>query len=183
MRPLEQPFFHIFTGGPGSGKTTLLEAIAACGHPVMPEAGRSIIKAQTAIGGPALPWADKTLYSELMLAWELRSFREAGALEGNVYFDRGIPDVIGYLKVCGLPVPPHFWKAAGLFRYNPKVFIAPPWREIFGQDAERKQDWREAEATYRAMHAVYTELGYELVPLPLAGVRERAEFVLERACS
>ena len=171
------PALHIVTGGPGSGKTTLIEALAAQGFQHMPEAGRSIIRDQVAIGGSALPWADRVAFAGLMLGWELRSWHEAATLAGPVIFDRGLPDVIGYLRLCGLPVPAHALKAVDLFRYRPRVFIAPPWRDIFATDAERKQDFAEAEATHAAMVEVYTSLSYELVPLPLAPVSERVRFV------
>ena len=74
-----------------------------------------------------------------MFAWEMRSYREAVGAPGPVIFDRGIPDVIGYLRLSGLPVPPSFLKAAERRRYASRVFIAPPWPCIFTQDAERKQ--------------------------------------------
>lgn len=175
-------YAHLFvvTGGPGSGKTNLIEALARRGLPHMPEAGRAIIQDQVRIGGNAVPWADRAAFAELMLGWELRSHREASALAGPVLLDRGIPDVIGYLTLCGLPVPAHAEKAAELFRYNRRIFIAPYWEAIFTQDAERKQDRAEAEATCRALATTYARLGYELVELPLAGVEERAAFVLER---
>ena len=32
-----------------------------------------------------------------------------------------------------MPAPAHFRAAAEKFRYNTKVFVAPPWPEIFGQ--------------------------------------------------
>ncbi len=168
---------HLITGGPGSGKSSLVTALAAEGLPHMPEAGRAIIQDQVAIGGNALPWADRAAFAELMLGWEMRSWREARRLSGPVILDRGVPDVIGYLRVCGLPVPPHIWKAAELCRYNRRVFIAPHWPEIFAQDAERKQDAGEAEATCRAMAEVYTHLGYELIPLPLASISRRVRFI------
>ncbi len=41
----------VITGGPGSGKTTLIDALAGHGIFSMPEAGRSIIQDQVAIGG------------------------------------------------------------------------------------------------------------------------------------
>lgn len=176
MRP-NPPDFHIITGGPGSGKSTLIEALAAEGFHHMPEAGRAIIRDQVAIGGSALPWADRAAFAELMLGWELRSWHEAHDRAGPVIFDRGVPDVIGYQRLCGLPVPAHAERAAELFRYQRRVFIAPPWREIFEQDAERKQDFAEAQATYQAMVAVYTGLGYELVTLPFVPLPERARFV------
>lgn len=169
--------FFILTGGPGSGKTTLIAALAAQGIRHMPEAGRAIIQGQAAIGGSALPWADRLAFAELMLSHEMRSYREAQEFSGPVLFDRGVPDVIGYLRVSDLPVPPHIEQAAQRFRYHRRVFIAPPWPAIFARDAERKQSLAEAEATYRAMVAVYSGLGYELLPLPFAPVPERVEFV------
>jgi predicted ATPase len=167
----------VITGGPGSGKTTLIEALAAHGIRHMPEAGRSIIQDQVAIGGNALPWADRMAFAELMLSWEMRSYRLAQDMDGPVIFDRGVPDVVGYLNLSGLPIPPHIQEAARKFRYHHRVFIAPPWPEIFAQDAERKQSIEEAKATYRAMVNVYTSLGYELLHLPLASVEERVQFV------
>src|SRR3546814_1518314 len=55
----DRPDFHVITGGPGSGKSTLIEALAVEGFDHMPEAGRAIIRDQVAIGGAALPWADR----------------------------------------------------------------------------------------------------------------------------
>jgi len=169
----------IVTGGPGSGKSTLIDALAAQGLSHMPEAGRAIIRDQVAIGGTALPWSDRLAFAELMLSWEMRSYRAAQALAGPVVFDRGMPDVVGYLRLSGLSVPPHVERAARSFRYHHRVFVAPPWPAIFVQDTERKQSIEEAEATYRTMVDVYSGLGYELVPLPLAPVPERVRFVRE----
>ncbi len=170
--------FFVLTGGPGSGKTTLIEALRSAGFAISVEAGRGIIRDQSAIGGPALPWHDPALFAELMLSWELRSYQSALDHKGPVFFDRGVPDTLGYLELGGLPVPGHAKVAADRFRYNPRVFIAPPWPDIFAQDEERKQTLEEAERTYHALAGVYTELGYELVPLPLAPIGKRLEFVL-----
>src|SRR5947209_976774 len=97
----------IITGGPGSGKSTLIEALVAEGLRAMPEAGRAIIQDQVAAGGDALPWADRGAFAERMFQWEMRSWLAACELSGPVIFDRGIPDVMGYLTLVGLPVPAH----------------------------------------------------------------------------
>ncbi|MFQ8430380.1 AAA family ATPase [Amaricoccus sp. W119] len=173
---------HLFvvTGGPGGGKTTLIDALAGLGLRSMPEAGRAIIRDQVRIGGEALPWKNRAAFAELMLGWETRSHHEASGLPGPVLMDRGLPDVIGYLTLSGLPVPAHAREAARVFRYNPLVFIAPFWDEIFTRDKERRQDAAEAQATCAVMADVYSRLGYRLVRLPLASVEERAAFVMDR---
>lgn len=170
--------FIVITGGPGSGKTTLIDALKDRGFATVPEAGRAIIKDQQAIDGKALPWLDASLFAELMLCWELRSYAEAGKGSGPVFFDRGIPDTIGFLKLNKIAVPPHMYEAARLRRYQRRVFIAPPWTAIFTQDAERRQTFGEAERTHASMVDVYSDLDYELVPLPLAPPDERVRFIL-----
>jgi predicted ATPase len=178
MHAVNSDRLFVITGGPGSGKSTLIEALAGRGICTMPEAGRAIIQDQVAIGGEALPWANRSASAELMLSWEMRSYREAPQLSGPVIFDRGVPDVLGYLRLCDLPVPSHLERAARVFRYHQQVFIAPPWREICALDEERKQTFEEAEATNEMMIETYSALGYNLVTLPLGSVEERLRFVL-----
>jgi len=167
--------FFIITGGPGSGKTTLISALDGIHR--MPEAGRAVIQEELAAGGTALPWIDPLAFAEKMLQQDIASWDAALQLDGPVIFDRGIPDIAGYLQLSGIAVPAHLAQAATERRYNGRVFIAPPWRTIFTQDAERKQTFAEAEATFRAMQTTYTELGYELIALPLAPVEERVAFL------
>lgn len=175
-----QERFFVVTGGPGSGKTTLIEALVAKGLQAMPEAGRAVILHQTAIGGSALPWRNRVAFAEAMLGCDLRSFQDACDGGETVVFDRGLPDLVGYLTLCGLPVPAHICEAARSFRYNRHVFIAPPWPEIYRQDGERKQSAEEAHKTFDAMVRAYTDFGYELTHLPLAPAPDRVAFVLKR---
>ncbi len=170
--------FHVVTGGPGAGKTTLVDALARRGLPAMPEVGRAIIRQQRAIGGSALPWADRLLFAELMLAWELRSHEEAGRHAGDVLFDRGVPDTLGYLRLSAIDPPAHVAAAAASIRYAPKVFILPFWPEIFDADTERRQSAEEARLTGNILALTYVELGYELVEVPPMPVERRADFVL-----
>lgn len=173
--------FFVVTGGPGAGKTTLIEALGAAGFSTSVEAGRAIIRDQSAIDGHALPWRDPAAFAELMLSWEMRSYAIASATAGPVFFDRGMPDIAGYLQLSGLCVPAHIEKAARAFRYNRKVFILPPWPEIFHPDAERRQSFGEARRTFEAMTETYMRLGYELVTVPTGPLGERVGFIYEHA--
>jgi len=128
-----------------------------------------------------LPWSDPALFSELMLSWEMRSYRIAIEAEGIHFFDRGVPDVMGYMRLTRLAVPGHVAEAVRQYRYNRKVFILPPWPEIFMQDSERKQTLEEALRTYRSVAAAYTGCGYELVEVPRMPVEDRARFVIAAA--
>ncbi|SFD25905.1 AAA family ATPase [Collimonas sp. OK412] len=170
----------VITGGPGSGKSTLIDSLAQAGYARSIEAGRGVIQDQVAIGGHALPWQDTASFAELMLSWEMRSYHLAANMTGPVFFDRGVPDVAGYLQLLGLEIPAHVEKAALAFRYHPQVFIAPPWPEIFSQDKERKQTFEEAVRTYDSMVAIYAKYGYELIELPRTPVEERLRFILSR---
>ena len=172
--------FFVVTGGPGAGKTSLITELARRGLHTIPESGRAIIREEMASGGDALPWADRMAYSERMLERDLRAHSAAQALSGPVIFDRGTPDILGYLTLCGLPVPPHIAAAAKAARYNAPVFLAPYWNEIFAQDAERKQTRAAAEATCAVMCETYTALGYDIMELPRTDIATRADFVCKQ---
>ncbi|MTI30954.1 AAA family ATPase [Xanthovirga aplysinae] len=171
--------FNVITGGPGAGKSTLIEALSKKEFRVVPEHGRQILKEQLSIGGKALHWEDSILYKELILSRDLMAYHQAKSYKGVVYFDRSLVDVLGYTRLLGLKDEAHVLKAINLYRYNKKVFIAPPWKEIYANDEERKQDFNEAIHTYEAMKSAYSDSGYELINLPKVSVDKRLEFILE----
>jgi predicted ATPase len=166
----------VLTGGPGAGKTTLIRELERRGHRSRAESARRILKEQALFGGRANGPTDLTLFAESILAWEVRAWVDEQDCAGPVFFDRALPEAAGML---GLPPPAHFARAAERFRYAPQVFVAPPWREIYHQDEERKQTWDQAIASHDASKAAYRFFGYETVDLPLAPVETRADFVLE----
>ena len=173
--------YFIITGGPGMGKTSVIDALHAEGYTIVPESGRGIIREQVAVNGNALPWADRAAFADLMFRQAIADYRQHTASEGPVFFDRGIADTIGYLQLCGLPVPEEMLNAARQLCSNNKVFITPPWKEIFGQDTERKQSFEEAVRTYEMMEELYTSLGHALVVLPKVSIPERVQFLLENS--
>lgn len=171
---------HVLTGGPGSGKTTLIDALAARGIATSPEIGRAVIKEQLASGGNALPWGDELAFAEAMLTGDVAAHGAALTSGRATVMDRGVPDIVGFLRVSGLAVPPHIDAAARATRYNRRVFIAPFWAGIYAHDAERQQSPALAEATHDIMVSTYRDYGYTLIELPRVSVAERAAFVIDR---
>ena len=168
--------FFALTGGPGSGKTTLADSLERDGLQVMPEAGRTVMTERQA-AGMTPRGNDPTEFADLMLALDLKNFDAAQRLEGPVLFDRGLPDLIGYLRLMGRAVPSHLLDAAQRHRYNRLVLLAPHWPHIYATDAQRAQSPAEAMETCQCIAAAYRELGYETVELPLCDIVTRAAFV------
>jgi predicted ATPase len=176
--PADPDRFFVVTGGPGAGKTTLLEALRAAGYAVAPESARAVLRERSALGVDGN--RDHLLFAELCLHWDIRNYRDAQATTGPVFFDQAVPGWAAYLRARGVPVPAHLDVAASRFRYARTVFAAPPWREIFRTDDERTQTWGEACRVYEVAIDAYRRLGYDLVELPKASVRERVAFVRAR---
>ncbi|MFK8397144.1 ATP-binding protein [Pseudomonas sp. BGr12] len=170
----------VITGGPGAGKSTLLDHLHQHhGLNAVEEGGRAIIREQLARGGDALPWANREAFCREMFEHALTTRERALDTGGLWLFDRGLPDVLGYARLCGLPIPEALETAAREQRYGQTAFLAPAWEAIYRNDAERRQDFIEARRTAAMMAQVYEALGYRVVQLPLASLEERAAFVLE----
>ena len=167
----------VLTGAPGAGKTTLLAAAEAAGYSTSPEVARNLLQQP---GGMDLRAADPLGFAEAMLEAHIREFEAAAAIPGPVLFDRGFPDVVGFLDVSGLPVPKSVDAACRQLRYNGPIFRAPAWAAIYRQDHERIQTWDQAVASDEAVTAAWRRYGYAVVNLPLLGVQERLEFLVKR---
>lgn len=172
--------FFVITGGPGSGKTTLIEALKKRGYSCVEEAGRLIIRNQLEVGGDALPWENVERFKELMLEHAVQTYEGAKKCSGIVFFDRGVIDLVAYARLTKTNVSKALDHAIRKIEYNKKVFLAPPWEEIYETDSERKQSFQEAVATYQNIVKAYMEYDYALIDLPKVNVERRIEFILDQ---
>jgi len=170
--------FVILSGCSGGGKSTLLAELARRGYATIPEPGRRIVAEETASGGSALPWIDIAAFAQRAIDMALANRAAAKASSGWVFFDRGLIDAAAGLQhVTGEPV---LDELGHRHRYHHRVFLTPPWPEIYRNDADRRHGLNEAAAEYERLLDAYARLGYDAVILPKIPVEERADFLLDR---
>ncbi len=168
--------FVVISGCSSAGKSTLLTELGRRGYAVVEEPGRRIVKDELAGDGLALPWVDATAFLRRAVAMALADRASAIASEGWVFFDRGLIDAAsGLQQLTGEPILERLGQS---HRYHRQVFLAPPWPEIYVQDAERRHGLESATNEYSRLLEVYPSLGYELSILPKTSVAHRADFVL-----
>lgn len=164
----------LITGCSGGGKSTLLAALAAAGHATVPEPGRRIVAEEMATGGSALPWIDPRAFIARALAMARDDL--ARTRGDPVFFDRGLIDAATALRhLDGTPLRQTL---GGPSPYAEPVFLAPPWPAIYRTDPERPHGLAEAVAEYDRLRAALADLGHRVLPLPLAPVAARLDFVL-----
>jgi predicted ATPase len=169
----------IVSGCSGAGKSTLLAELALRGYLVYPEPGRQIVKEQLHIGGDGLPWQNPLKFAELCVSRALFFFNTARPIDKPAIFDRSIVDNIAGIERMGLALPASFRLALQRYRYARRVFMTPPWKELFSGDAERRHSFEDAEAEYAGLLESYVANGYEVVLIPRGTPAKRASF-LER---
>jgi predicted ATPase len=171
--------YFVLTGTFGSGKSTLLHLLQTRGIPGVAEPARQILAEQRRLQGDGVPERNSRLFVELMLSRMLNAYGQQEASPGPVLFDRGVPDMLAYAALFGFEFSAGE-NAARLYRYNPRIFVAPAWEQIYCTDDERKAPYSEACGFDDDLRAIYERLGYTLIDLPRAAVEDRADFILDR---
>ena len=165
---------YIITGGPGSGKSSLLAALVKQSYQGFEEISRIIIREQHEIGGDKVPWENLADFAELCYDRMNLQLDECQP-NSTCFYDRGLPDIIAYVRRGGLRVPAKYFEKAK--SYNRTVFLAPPWQEIFVNDSERPESFEDATEIYHFLKSTYNELGFTIVELPKVSIKERVAFI------
>lgn len=166
----------VLSGCSGGGKSTLLGELARRGFMTVAEPGRRIVAQELDGDGRALPWVDLAAFAR-RAADLSRADRDSFTDPADwVFFDRGLVDALVALEhATGEPCAE---RIAGDAPYHHRVFLTPPWPEIYAVDAERRHGLDDAIAEYDRLRIAYAALGYDPVILPRTGVSARADFIL-----
>lgn len=174
----------LITGCSGGGKSTLLDKLNDKGFHTVPEPGRRIVAEEMAGNGNgdrdgnALPWVDLKAFSLRAVEMATNDLASVQNRHGLVFFDRGLIDAALALEYSG---GKSYREILGDQKhYFSKVFLAPPWPEIFEQDDERKHDFQSAVDEFIRIQSALIELKYDICLLPKTTVSQRVEYIINQ---
>jgi predicted ATPase len=167
----------VITGAPGAGKTTLLEALRNRGYATVGDSARRIIQERRRSG--LSPRPEPQVFAQETLRLDIENYVQHARSSKPVFFERGVLDA-----VCGLDHASalsesdlNTWLSS--YPYFRKVFVLPPWKAIYVNDAERDHTFEHAEWVDRITQQWYRRCGYAVVTIPVGPVEQRCSFVLQ----
>lgn len=169
----------LIIGGPGSGKTTIIDGLTEKGYVCYPEVSREVIHEAQKQGIEQLFLEKPLLFSELLLEGRKKQFKSATQETDEVVFiDRGIPDVLAYMHYIGDAYPSFFDEACKEHIYS-RIFILPPWEEIYTSDEARYETYEQAVLIHKHLIETYEKYGYSLTEVPKDSLDNRIDFILQ----
>ncbi len=167
---------YVITGGPGFGKTSIISELKRRSYPIGEEIAREVVEEELKKRSRNLPWIDREGFERTLLQRKIEDYLKLQKYK-TCFFDRGLPDAIGFFNFSGLAVPEDFQASCRNYRYDQHVFIVPPWKEIFQRDGTRNFSYEEAIRQHQCITEAYLSYGYVLVDIPQLPIKERADCI------
>lgn len=174
---MQQTNWIVITGGPSSGKSTLIEHFKSNGYSVVPESARILIDKEIAKGKTLQEIrSDEKEFQRKILQMKMK-LEEQLSPQQLTFFDRGIPDSVAYYQICGgdRGDMDSVLQACQKRRYK-KVFLLE--QVPFQNDYAQTEDQKRAQTISKLLYEAYTDLGYDVIKVPLFPIKERAEIIL-----
>ena len=175
----------VITGGPGTGKTSIVTQLEYRGFHCFHEIIRTMTldakkegRPEAFVTNPLAFVSDPYVFNQNLLEGRIVQYREATRImEPFVFYDRGIPDILGYMDYFEQAYEAHFIEACSENRYD-HVVLLPPWEEIYVSDNERMESFEEALDIHDRLEAIYVRFGYKPLAVPMGPVEERVTYIL-----
>ncbi len=168
----------MITGGPGTGKTMVINELISRNYICKLEISRKVTLKARKDGVDQLFLTEPLLFSQLLLEGRIAQYLNANKMkEKLIFFDRGIPDVHSYMDFLGTEYPETYITNSEKYRYS-KVFLMPPWEEIYTSDNERYETYQQSLEIYHHIKKGYTDLDYPIIEVPHGTIEERTNFII-----
>jgi predicted ATPase len=169
--------FIVISGGPGGGKTSLLEALSKNGIGYIRESGRAIIRERIRTGLSPRPAPEA--FARQMFQMDYENFINHTDISDILFFDRSFLDSAFLIHQSDGKFFDKIQDILISSRFYIKVFMTPPWKEIYTVDSERDQTFDESVEIYEKLSHWYLANGYELVTVPRLPVEMRVKMILD----
>ncbi len=175
----------VITGAPGTGKTSIINKLEEdrffCYHEIIRDftfEAKQNSDADTFKSNPLTFVKDPFEFNTKILNGRIDQYLASHKNENNlVFFDRAIPDVLAYMDFFKQEYTAPFTKACEEHVYT-KIFILPPWEEIYISDNERLESFEEAKQIHYHLEDTYRRYNYDIEMVPFGKVEDRVAFVL-----
>jgi len=172
----------VITGGPGTGKTAIINKLKSKGYTCFDEYSRILIRWGYENGIKKIFLEKPNLFTSKIIDGRKKQYNDSKKIEkskGNlIFFDRGIHDGFAYQNFIdkSFIFPREFSK----YHYQ-KIFILPPWSQIFSNDNERLESFETSKMIDKSINFTYNYYGYKLHSVPKISDQKRMEYILNKS--
>ena len=176
----------VITGGPGTGKTSIIKELDKRNYFCYQEVIRELTLEAKNEGNledlstnPIAKVNDALGFNLKLLNGRINQYKDSKNLKDKIiFFDRGVADVLGYMDYFKQSYDAIFTDACKENKYT-RIFLLPPWEEIYISDNERFESYDEAVEIHHALKKIYEVFGYEIIEVPFGTIKERTDYILE----
>lgn len=169
----------VLTGPPSSGKTTVLRCLQAQGHLVSGDSTRALIARETASGRSAQEFRFGEDFQPRVLQ-AMKDAQESLNKTDRIFLEYALPCNIAFHRTEGRELTSGLANAAASYRYAAVFIFDPlPWTV----DTERVEDAEYQRTVHKHLDAVYRELRYQPVHVPVLDAHERVAFIMKHVKS
>lgn len=172
----------VITGGPGTGKTSIINALKAQNFHCFDEIIRELtleakndVDTSAQISNPIAFVNNPMDFNTKLLNGRINQFTKAN--NELSFFDRGIPDVLAYMRFFNQEYDDTFTLACEKHKYN-CVFLLPPWEAIYKCDNERFETFDEAVKIHDYLKQIYTAFKYKIIEVPFGNIEARTNYII-----
>ncbi len=168
----------VLSGCSGGGKSTLLDEMSRRGYATVSEPGRRVIEQARDSTEDAVPWKNPRTFCLRVIETAVSDFYRTN--DDLVIFDRSALDALIWFDRTAEALSATTRQMILNLGYDQKVYLFPPWPEIFTQDDDRRHGIGEALAEYQALCDRLPHYGYRTVIVPKTAVDARADWLEEQ---